>query len=136
VTSNAPRFDKSYLDRKRRQLDELREEVLRTRQSQATEEANVNAEMNEEAHEYEDDAQKLATLELQGNLIARADARLADIERALRKIDEGSYGLSDASGQPIPIARLDAVPEALYTIEEQQARAQRASAQGTRGAAG
>jgi DnaK suppressor protein len=47
---------------------------------------------------------------------------LSDIERALQKIEDGTYGLSDASGAPIPIARLEAIPEALYTLEEQKIR--------------
>jgi DnaK suppressor protein len=44
------------------------------------------------------------------------------IERALAKIDEGTYGRSDLSGDPIPKARLDAVPEAVLTIQEEEAR--------------
>jgi len=40
----------------------------------------------------------------------------------LEKISEGSYGLSDASGQPIPKERLEATPEAIYTVAEQAAR--------------
>jgi len=39
--------------------------------------------------------------------------RLERVDRALRKIEEGTYGLSDISGQPIPRERLEAIPEAL-----------------------
>jgi DnaK suppressor protein len=46
------------------------------------------------------------------------NVRLENIERALRKIDEGTYGLSDASGKPIPKARLEVVPEAVLTVDE------------------
>ena len=48
--------------------------------------------------------------------------RLRSIERALAKIDEGTYGLSDLSGDPIPRARLEAIPEAVLTIQEEEAR--------------
>lgn len=48
--------------------------------------------------------------------------RLRTIERALQKIAEGTYGLSDASGKPIPQERLQRVPEAIYTLEEKSAR--------------
>ena len=41
-------------------------------------------------------------------------------ERALRKIDEGTYGVCDATGRRIPKGRLQAVPEAVYTLEAQQ----------------
>lgn len=44
---------------------------------------------------------------------------LNKIERALQKIEEGTYGLSDRSFQPIPVERLEAVPYAVLTVEEQ-----------------
>ena len=37
---------------------------------------------------------------------------------ALQKIAEGTYGISDRSGAPIPKARLVATPEAVVTVEE------------------
>jgi len=46
--------------------------------------------------------------------------RLRAVERALQKIAEGTYGLSDASGKPIPQERLEKAPEAVYTLEEQR----------------
>ena len=50
----------------------------------------------------------------------RDQALLAEIERALAKIQTGSYGLSEASGEPIGVRRLMAVPWARYTIEEEE----------------
>lgn len=44
---------------------------------------------------------------------------LAAIERAERRLEEGTYGISVESGQPIPDARLEAVPWAERTAEEQ-----------------
>jgi len=44
---------------------------------------------------------------------------LAQIERALQKLDEGTYGLSDRSFVPIPTERLEAMPWATLTVEEQ-----------------
>jgi DnaK suppressor protein len=46
--------------------------------------------------------------------------RLANIERALQKIAEGSYGRSDLSGKPIPPERLEATPEAILTVAEER----------------
>jgi DnaK suppressor protein len=45
------------------------------------------------------------------------DRRLRAVERALQKIQEDTYGLSDVSGKPIP-SQLEAIPEALLTVEE------------------
>jgi DnaK suppressor protein len=50
----------------------------------------------------------------------RDQALLAEIERALAKIQSGNYGLSEASGEPIGVRRLTAVPWARYTIEEEE----------------
>jgi DnaK suppressor protein len=47
--------------------------------------------------------------------------RLGLVERALAKIGEETYGLCDATGERIPRGRLEAVPEAVYTIEAQRA---------------
>ena len=47
--------------------------------------------------------------------------RLARIKRALEKIDDGTYGASDESGETIPRDRLEAVPEAIFTVEEEAA---------------
>lgn len=38
------------------------------------------------------------------------DAVLADVDRALAKVDEGSYGRCDVCGEPIPPERLEARP--------------------------
>ncbi len=45
---------------------------------------------------------------------------LGKIERALQKIDEGTYGLSDIDRTPIPIARLKALPYAATTVEQEE----------------
>ena len=49
-------------------------------------------------------------------------ALLAEIEHALRKIDEGSYGLDETSGEPIGLARLRAVPWTRESIQTAEAR--------------
>jgi DnaK suppressor protein len=48
--------------------------------------------------------------------------RLAAIDRAQQRLADGTYGLSVESGKPIPDARLEAVPMAERTVEEQAAR--------------
>ena len=48
--------------------------------------------------------------------------RLRTVERALQKMAQGTYGLSDASGKPIPQERLKQTPEAIYTLDEERAR--------------
>ena len=44
---------------------------------------------------------------------------LAAIERAERRLEQGTYGISVESGLPIPDGRLEAIPWAERTTEEQ-----------------
>ena len=121
MSRKTPRFDEVFLENKRRQLMKLREQLRKTVDTDQAEEAAIKDESGLQAREYEDDAQKLAMLETEGNLVNRDIDRLARVERALHKIDEGTYGFSDVSGQPIPDARLEAMPDALNTVQEQGA---------------
>src|SRR5580698_456580 len=122
MTTPTSRLDPAFLGRQKRRLTELRQQILRVRRGEESAEASANADTRDQAREYEDDAQKLAALELEGNLEAADDDRLSNIERALQKIADGTYGLSDASGAPIPMERLEAALGARYTLAEQKAR--------------
>ena len=122
MNSKAEGFDKAFIERQRQRLTKLRDELVDATQGEEAEEKAVNSQSSGQAEEYEDDAQRLAMLELDGNLVARNLQRLAQVDRALEKISEGTYGLSDASNQPIPKERLEAIPESIYTASEQATR--------------
>lgn len=51
------------------------------------------------------------------NLLTQERDSLFEIDAALKKIDDGSYGICEMSGKPIPHIRLEARPFARYTIE-------------------
>jgi DnaK suppressor protein len=44
------------------------------------------------------------------------NAKLHDVERALEKVDDGSYGVCDSCGAPIPVDRLGAIPWAVLCV--------------------
>lgn len=44
-------------------------------------------------------------------------ASISDIDHALEKIDEGSYGRCDRCGESIPDARLEALPASAFCVE-------------------
>jgi DnaK suppressor protein len=121
MSDKAPRLDAAFVERKRSQLTKLRDELRKGADAAETEENTVKNESNLQAHEYEDDAQRLDALEKEGNLVARDVQRLERVERALSKIEEGTYGYSDVSGKRIPDDRLEAVPDAISTVAEQEA---------------
>jgi DnaK suppressor protein len=121
VGNESPRLDGAYVERKRQQLTKLRDELRKSTHVAEAEENNVNNESNLQAREYEDDAQKLDMLEREGILVGRDVQRLDRVQRALKKIDEGTYGFSDVSGERIPHDRLEVMPDAINTMSEQEA---------------
>ena len=66
-----------------------------------------------------DEGTELYEDERDAGLSAPLRQELAAIERAERRLEEGTYGRSIDSGEPIPDARLEAVPWAERTVEEQ-----------------
>lgn len=50
------------------------------------------------------------------------DAKLRDVERALEKLDEGTYGACDVCGRPIAPERLEAIPWAVLCVEDAASR--------------
>jgi RNA polymerase-binding transcription factor len=67
-----------------------------------------------------DDASELFEQERDAGLIERLRDDLAAVERAEQRLMQGTYGLSVESGEPIPDERLEAVPWAERTVEEQE----------------
>ena len=66
-----------------------------------------------------DAATDLFDTERDQSLIERLEHDLAAIARAERRVEEGTYGVSVESGDAIPDGRLEAVPWAERTAEEQ-----------------
>ena len=89
-----------------------------------TEEAeSIDLQAPDSAEDYGDSALPLTEEENDGAVADQLRGRLGAIDRALARIEAGSYGRSVLSGKPIPGERLEADPAAELTIEE--ARAQR-----------
>ena len=65
------------------------------------------------ASEETDRALELRTRDRQRKLISKIDS-------ALRRIDEGSYGYCEETGEPISLKRLDARPIATLSVEAQE----------------
>ncbi len=69
----------------------------------------------------EDDAQLTYGRE-DGIVSDQLDAQqLEQVKKALARIDAGTYGLSEVSGKPIPLDRLEAVPSATTLVNEESA---------------
>jgi DnaK suppressor protein len=67
-----------------------------------------------------DDGGLIEEEEVDDALRVQLRGELEALERAERRLEEGSYGFSVESGDPIPAERLEAVPWAERTQEEQE----------------
>jgi RNA polymerase-binding transcription factor len=68
-----------------------------------------------------DAAQPLAAEGLDDSVAETLRDRLAALDRALKRLDDGTYGRSVRSGAQIPAERLEADPAAELTVEEARA---------------
>ena len=99
----------------------------RARELLAAERSRIEQELRDLAPEPEDDgggdtgdeAAALTDAELDEQAAEDLRTQLAAVERAEARLADGSYGRSVESGAPIPDARLEAVPTAERTVEEQ-----------------
>jgi DnaK suppressor protein len=114
-------LDQEFIARQKQRLQELRAEFKRVRDG-LDEDARFRAEEEEDftQHDSGDMSQSLFTREVDATVEQQVERRLQAVERALQKIEEGTYGISDDSGEPIPRGRLEAMPEATRTVEEQE----------------
>ena len=101
---------RELLDRERERI----ESALASIEGEGPEESDENWEPGEEDSEdlYQDEFDEGRRDEL------RAD--LAALHRAEERLAAGTYGLSVESGEPIPDGRLEAVPLAERTVEEEE----------------
>ena len=54
----------------------------------------------------------------QVDVARRLEEKLADVERALQKLEEGTYGTCDVCGDPISPERLEAIPWATRCVKD------------------
>ena len=65
----------------------------------------------------EEEATESLELEKRLALEKQVSEHLAEVEHALHKFEEGTYGLCDSCGQPIAPGRLEALPQASLCVE-------------------
>ena len=114
-------LDREFVERQRARLEELQAQLVRLRGG-LEEDQRFRAEEEQDftQHDSGDMSQSLFTREVDATVEHNVERRLASVQRALQKIAEGTYGICDDTGEQIPRGRLEAVPEAIRTIEAQQ----------------
>ena len=110
---------KSDVARFKKRLEEMRAQLshsLKGTTAEVKQPDEAKGYSQHQADQGTDDFDRTISLEV----TSREYDILRQIERALEKIDENTYGVCDVSGLDIPIARLEAVPYANMTVKAQE----------------
>jgi DnaK suppressor protein len=112
----APHLTDADRLRLRTKLTKKRDELIAAQQASTAEQRGLHERETEQGDVAEDQIEQAAALRL-GHFDA---ALLEDVELALKKLEGGTYGVSEKSGEPIPLERLDALPWARRTAPEEE----------------
>lgn len=118
---NAP-LSREFIEQQRKRLEALREQILGGEEKSIADERASQEDRGDELRDPGEKSANMAQHEISLALFDVDKRRLSDIERAIQKMKEGTYGFSDLSGKPIPRARLEATPEAILTVAEEEQR--------------
>jgi len=114
-------------------IDESRARALLSRERERIEQSLANLERIRKGEVEEidtgidpaDDSEMIEEEQIDDALAEQLRGELEAVERAERRLEEGTYGFSIESGEPIPAGRLEAIPWAERTAEEQKRYEQR-----------
>lgn len=110
---------KAEIEKFKKRLEEIRSEMtkfVKEASEEVKEKTGSSAQSQHQADGGTDDYDRALSLDLTDKEIKT----LRQIDRALEKIEEGTYGVCDLTGEPIPIKRLEAIPYATMTVAAQE----------------
>lgn len=110
---------KSDIAKFKKRLEELRAQLTHSLKGSTAEVKTPDESTGYSQHQADqgtDDFDRTISLEV----TSREYSLLKQIDRALEKITDGTYGICDITGEEIPVARLDAVPYATMTVKAQE----------------
>ncbi|MGR3952347.1 MAG: TraR/DksA family transcriptional regulator [Chlamydia sp.] len=110
---------KTEITKYKKKLEEIREQLTRSLSISTAEVKRPDEATGYSQHQADqgtDDIDRQVNLE-----VTSEEFRiLKQVDKALDKIKEGTYGICDISGDEIPKARLDAMPYANTTVKAQE----------------
>jgi len=115
-SDDEPFMNERQLEYFKQKLLGWKEEILRESRetvSHLQTETENHADLADRASSETDRALELRTRDRQRKLISK-------IDQALRRVEDGSYGYCEETGEPIGLARLDARPTATLSLEAQE----------------
>ena len=113
--------DKKFLDEQRELLLAEREDYVQKAEELKAEADSLARETEPGDIQFDEEGGEggTASIDREVDLVLSAQARAAveEIDRALHKIELGTYGICESCGQPIPKARLKALPYAALCVQ-------------------
>jgi DnaK suppressor protein len=110
---------KTEIAKFKKRLEEMRDQLTRMLKGSTDEVKKPDEATGYSQHQADqgtDDFDRTINLEV----TSREYAILRQIDRALEKIHDNTYGICDITGEEIPLARLEAVPYAAMTVKAQE----------------
>lgn len=105
-------------------IEKLRQVLLKRRQALrkalAGELSELEALNRAASGDEVDNALDSAYDEMNAQLAEMESRELAQIEKALERMEDGTYGICEVTGKPIPLARLQALPYTTVRVEAQR----------------
>ncbi len=121
ASGTKPRFDAKFLEDMRRKLLKERAKYLHSAEEYQAEAESLLATREPGDVQFDEEGGEGTTVavERERDLALSSQARhtVSQIDAALERIDNGTYGFCITSGAPIPIARLRAIPWAAERVE-------------------
>ncbi|WP_237394839.1 TraR/DksA C4-type zinc finger protein [Methylacidimicrobium sp. AP8] len=118
-----PKRRQAFLEKQKHRLLELRDEILGQMQGIAQDSLRVPPEGGEASglgmHQA-DAGTEAYDKDFALSLLSQEQDALYEVEEALKRIENGTYGICQMCGRPIPLQRLEAVPHARFTVECQR----------------
>ena len=108
------------LEAERERLAELREDFALDHLQSESEQENLS-ELSTAAQHQADLGTETFDRERDLSILEQVEAELADVEHALERLENGSYGTCEACGRPIDEARLEAQPATRFCVDDQAA---------------
>ena len=117
------------LDAERARLNEVKDDFDVDHLTEESEDENLSELSAVDQHQA-DVGTETFEREKDLSILERIEAELNDVEHALRRLDDGTYGRCEACGKPIGEERLEAMPAARFCLDD-QALAEREARQPT-----
>ena len=104
------------LGQERERLEELRHEYDAL--SEASED-DARQELSHYDQHQADTGTETFDRERDLSILEQIEGELADVEHALQRLDDGTYGTCEACGKPIPDERLEVLPATRFCLDDQ-----------------